>query len=59
MTRDDLVRMSDSDLHEWCLEHDLCGCRDGDCGASSCIWCGEEVYQVLDEITKKEDQDDL
>lgn len=55
MTRDDLVRMSDSDLHDWCLEHDLCGCKDGDCWARRCIWCGEEVYEVLAEITKEEE----
>jgi hypothetical protein len=51
--------MTDSDLHDWCVRHDLHGCRDGDCGARRCIWCGEEVYEVLDEITKLEEQDDL
>lgn len=58
MTRADLVSMSDSDLNDWCERHDLHGCRDGDCLARRCIWCGDEVYQVLDEITKKEDKDD-
>lgn len=60
MTRDDLVRMSDSDLHDWCIKHDLHGCRDGDCWARRCIWCGDEVDEVLAEITKEEEvQDDL
>ena len=54
MTRDDLLRMSDSDLHDWCVRHDLHGCLDGGCGASRCIWCGDEVCQVLAEITKEE-----
>jgi hypothetical protein len=55
MTRSDLVSMSDSDLHEWCLDNDLFGCWDGDCGARRCIWCGEEVDAVLAEITKQEE----
>lgn len=55
MTRADLVRMSDSDLNDWCIKHGLHGCRDGDCGARRCIWCGEEVDAVLDEITKEEE----
>lgn len=59
MTRDDLVRMSDSDLHDWCIRHDLHGCRDGDCWARRCIWCGDEVDEVLAEITKLEEQDDI
>lgn len=60
MTRDDLVRMSDSDLNDWCIRHDLHGCRDGDCGMRLCIWCGDFVDEVLLEITKWEEaQDDL
>ena len=59
MTRTDLVSMSDSALNDWCVRHDLHGCRDGDCGARRCIWCGEEVYEVLAVITKLEEQDDL
>lgn len=58
MTRDDLVRMSDSDLNDWCERHYLNGCRDGDCGARSCIWCGDEVDAVLTEITKEEEADE-
>lgn len=59
MKRADLVSMTDSDLHEWCVRHDLHGCRDGDCGARRCIWCGDVVDEVLLEITKwEEDQDD-
>ena len=54
MTRDDLVLMSDSDLNDWCIKHDLHGCRDGGCGARRCIWCGEVVDEVLAEITKEE-----
>lgn len=55
MTRADLVSMTDSALNDWCVRHDLHGCRDGDCGARRCIWCGEEVFEVLDEITKEEE----
>lgn len=59
MTRKDLVEMSDSDLNEWCERYDLHGCKDGDCGARRCIWCGEEeVDQVLAEITMEEDEDE-
>lgn len=50
-----LASMSDSALNDWCVRHDLHGCRDGDCGAPRCIWCGEEVDAVLDEITKEEE----
>jgi hypothetical protein len=50
-----LASMSDSALNDWCVRHDLHGCLDGDCGERRCIWCGEEVYEVLDEITKQEE----
>ena len=58
MTRADLVRMSDSDLNDWCEKHDLHGCRDGSCWARQCIWCGEVVDEVMEEITKLEAQGD-
>lgn len=58
MTRADLVSMSDSDMHDWCIRHDLHGCKDGDCGARRCIWCGDFVDEVLLEITKWEEADE-
>ena len=60
MTRKDLGEMSDSDRNDWCLRHDLHGCKDGSCWARRCIWCGDVVDEVLAEITKEEEaQDDL
>lgn len=55
MTRKDLVSMSDSELNDWCTKHDLHGCRTGDCGARRCIWCGDEVDEVLAQVTKEEE----
>jgi hypothetical protein len=60
MTCADLVSMRDDDLNDWCFRHDLHGCKDGSCWARRCIWCGDEVDEVLAEITKEEEaQDDL
>ena len=47
--------MSDSDLNDWCMSNDLHGCRDGSCWARRCIWCGDEVDEVLAQITKEEE----
>jgi len=55
MTRSDLLEMKDADLHAWCIEHGFHGCRAGWCASNRCIFCGEDVEAVLDEITKREE----
>ncbi len=57
MTRKDLALMSDIQLHEWCIEHDLVGCADGDCGNRFCIWCGNAVDEVIESINAKEERE--
>ena len=42
-------------VHDWCVRNDIHCCRDGNCGARLCIWCGEVVDEVMAEITKEEE----
>lgn len=54
------VKMAfEKSVHDWCVRHDMHCCRDGNCGARLCIWCGDVGDEALDEITKEEAQDDF